>query len=168
MRWATYQHRGDNTDRVGLVIDDKVYGLEPGVALIDLLGDDGEKLARAGERAKATPAEVVNWSDIRLRSPIPNPPAVRDFFAFEQHVKAGRDLRGLPMDPDWYELPVFYFTNPAAINGSGDDIPMPPGSTDLDFELEFGVIVGREGANLKPEEAESVIAGYTIFNDWSA
>jgi 2-keto-4-pentenoate hydratase/2-oxohepta-3-ene-1,7-dioic acid hydratase in catechol pathway len=168
MRWATYQHRGDNVDRVGLVVDDEIYGLEPGIALVDLLGDDGERLARAGEQAKSSPAEVVAYSDVRIRPPIPRPPAVRDFFAFEQHVKAGRDLRGLPMDPDWYEMPVFYFTNPHAINGSGDDIPMPPGCNDLDYELEFGVIVGRTGANLSPDQAESYIAGYTIFNDWSA
>lgn len=168
MRWATYRHPRENVDRVGLVVGDRIYALEPGVALIDLLGDDGERLARAGERAQADPAEVVSVAAVRLRPPIPRPPAVRDFFAFEQHVRAGREARGLDMDPDWYELPVFYFTNPHAIIGDGDDVVNPPGCRMLDFELECAAIIGRGGSNLTPEEAETMIAGFTIMNDWSA
>ena len=72
------------------------------------------------------------------------------------------------MDPDWYELPVFYFQNPAAIRSARDDVPMPPGSVKYDFELEFAAVIGRGGANLAPDEAEQHIAGYLLFCDWSA
>jgi 2-keto-4-pentenoate hydratase/2-oxohepta-3-ene-1,7-dioic acid hydratase in catechol pathway len=68
----------------------------------------------------------------------------------------------------WYRAPVFYFTNPHAIHGPHDDIPVPPGSAVLDFELEVGAVVGREGRDLTPGQARDHIIGYTVFNDWSA
>lgn len=145
-----------------------MYAVEAGVRLIDLLGDDGERLARAGERARASPADVFDLQAIVLRAPIPRPPSVRDFFAFEQHVRTVRRSLGLEMDPDWYQIPVFYFSNPAAIIGPDQDAAIPPGSSMLDFELEVAAVVGRGGSNLHPEGAELHIAGFTIMNDWSA
>ena len=83
-------------------------------------------------------------------------------------MRTYREANGKEMDPDWYELPVFYFQNPAAIRSSQDDVPMPPGSVKYDFELEFAAVIGRAGANLTPDEAEQHIAGYLLFCDWSA
>jgi 2-keto-4-pentenoate hydratase/2-oxohepta-3-ene-1,7-dioic acid hydratase in catechol pathway len=93
---------------------------------------------------------------------------VRDFYAFEQHVKTARQRRGLEMDPDWYELPVFYFSNPYAVIADGADVAVPPGSEELDFELEVAAIIGRGGADLTPQQGEQSIAGFCILNDWSA
>src|SRR5579863_1011757 len=104
MRWATFQLPGSNVDRVGLVEGNDILALEVGVALLDLLGADGEILARAAERARAA-ADRYHLNNARLRPPIPRPPSVRDFYAFEQHVKTAREGRGQSMDPDWYELP---------------------------------------------------------------
>ena len=151
MRWATYA--GDGGDRVGLVVGESVHALDEGVRLVDLLGDDGERLARAGEQATRDPRDVVPLEGLRLRSPIPTPPTVRDFYAFEQHVRTARAKRGLEMDPDWYELPVFYFSNPYAVNGPGDEVAIPPGCSELDFELEIAAIVGRHGADVPAAEA---------------
>jgi 2-keto-4-pentenoate hydratase/2-oxohepta-3-ene-1,7-dioic acid hydratase in catechol pathway len=47
-------------------------------------------------------------------------------------------------------------------------VAAPPGSQALDFELEVGVVVGRDGRDLTPEEARGHIAGYLVVNDWSA
>ena len=168
MRWVTYQTRESPVDRVGRVVGEKVFGLEAGVTVQSLLGDDGERLSRAGERAVSDPAEVRALGQVSLRPPIPNPPTVRDFYAFEQHVKTARQRRGLEMHPDWYELPVFYFSNPYATIGPEDPVAVPPGSDALDFELEVAAFVGQGGADLTPEAAESHIVGYTIMNDWSA
>jgi 2-keto-4-pentenoate hydratase/2-oxohepta-3-ene-1,7-dioic acid hydratase in catechol pathway len=110
----------------------------------------------------------VDVDRARLLAPIPRPPSVRDFYAFEQHVRTARRRRGLEMEPDWYELPVFYFSNPAALTGPNDEVAVPPGSQALDFELEVGAVVGRGGSDLTPEEAESRIAGFCVMNDWSA
>ena len=145
MRWATFRVAGADQDRVGLVEAGRVYALEPGLALIDLLGDDGERLARAGERARSDPADVLDLDAVRLRAPIPRPPSVRDFFAFEQHVRTARQRRGLEMDPDWYELPVFYFANPAATLGLATTCQCPRRRAD-GLRAGMAAVVGRGGA----------------------
>ncbi len=68
----------------------------------------------------------------------------------------------------WYESPFCYFTNPHALTGPGDEIAVPPGCERLDLELEVAAIIGLQGSNLSPAQAREHIAGYTIFNDWSA
>jgi len=91
--------------------------------------------------------------------PAPLPVAsIRDFYAFEQHVKTARALRGQEVPPEWYEIPVFYFSNPAAIFGPDDAIPYPEGTEELDYELEVAAVIGDEGR----------IGGFTVMNDWSA
>src|SRR3954463_14935131 len=75
-------------------------------------------------------------ADVVLRPPVLRPSAVRDFYAFEAHVKAARAQRGLEVAPEWYEAPVFYFSNPAAILGPDDEVAYPEGTEELDYELE--------------------------------
>ena len=97
--------------------------------------------------------------DVRLLPPVRRPPSVRDFYAFEEHVKNARAVTGRgEVPPEWYEIPAFYFSNPAAIYGPGDEIPKPPETNELDYELEVAAIIGAEGR----------IGGFTIMNDWSA
>jgi 2-keto-4-pentenoate hydratase/2-oxohepta-3-ene-1,7-dioic acid hydratase in catechol pathway len=168
MRWVTFRRGPQGADRVGLVIDEQVHALADGTTLLGLFGDDGDRLASAAQTARDHPAEVLSLDSVVLRAPIPLPPTVRDFYAFEQHVKTARQRRGLEMDPDWYELPVFYFSNPYAVNGDGDEVAVPPGSSELDFELEVAAIIGRGGSDLSPQEAEAHIAGFCVMNDWSA
>jgi fumarylacetoacetate (FAA) hydrolase len=97
--------------------------------------------------------------DVRLLAPVPRPPSVRDAYAFEEHVKNAARVTGRPGVPDeWYEIPVFYFSNPAAIYGPDDEIPFPAGSVELDYELEVAAVIGAGGA----------VGGFTIMNDWSA
>jgi fumarylacetoacetate (FAA) hydrolase len=96
--------------------------------------------------------------DVDFRPAVLHPPSVRDFYVFEQHVKTARASRGLDVPQEWYEIPVFYFSNPAAIYGPGDEIPKPPDTNELDYELEVAAIIGAEGR----------IGGFTIMNDWSA
>jgi fumarylacetoacetate (FAA) hydrolase len=97
-------------------------------------------------------------ADVRLLAPVPRPPSVRDFYAFERHVATARAQRGLEMAPEWYQIPVFYFSNPAAVYGPEDGIVFPPESAARDYELEAAAVVGGAGR----------IAGFTILNDWSA
>jgi fumarylacetoacetate (FAA) hydrolase len=107
-------------------------------------------------------------NEIVFRSPIPDPPTLRDFYAFEQHVATARRNRGLDMTPEWYEIPTFYFSNTSEIYGHDNPIPYPVGSNALDFELEIACVIGREGKDIPVEQAADYIAGYTIMNDWSA
>jgi len=103
-------------------------------------------------------AESYPLDGVRLLAPVPEPPSVRDFFAFEQHVATTRGRLGRKVPDFWYEEPVFYFTNPAAVIGPGDTVPYPPGSEMLDYELEVAAVIGAGGR----------IAGFTVMNDWSA
>jgi fumarylacetoacetate (FAA) hydrolase len=95
-------------------------------------------------------------SEVRLRPPVLHPPTIRDFSAFEAHVRTAR--RGREVPAVWYEQPVFYFSNPAAVYGPEEVVPYPDGTRELDYELEVAAIAGAGGA----------IGGFTIMNDWSA
>lgn len=102
--------------------------------------------------------------------PAPFPVAsLRDFYAFEQHVKTCRGHRGLETVPQWYQVPVFYFSNPVAIIGDGDPVWAPQGSAALDYELELACVVGTAARDLPADDsAVDCLAGFTIMNDWSA
>ena len=117
---------------------------------------------------EAPQGKEYELNEVTLLSPIPEPPTLRDFYAFEQHVKSARALRNLGMIPEWYEIPTFYFSNTSEIYGSDQPVPYPVGSQELDIELEIACVIGREGKDIPVEEAANYIAGYTIMNDWSA
>ena len=96
---------------------------------------------------------------------------MRDFLTFEQHVEGMVKLHDPPRDvhPQWYEAPTFYFSNPHSVVGAHDDVPVPPGCAVFDYELEVAAVIGRDGSDLDAGAARAThIAGYTIFNDWSA
>src|SRR3954466_11724796 len=116
----------------------------------------GHWLAGEGREPSGEPA--VPLAEVTLLAPVPAPPSVRDFFAFEGHVRTGFDRRGLPTPPAWYDAPVFYFSNPASIRGPGEAVEKPEATSILDFELEIAAVIGAAGE----------IAGFTLFNDWSA
>jgi 2-keto-4-pentenoate hydratase/2-oxohepta-3-ene-1,7-dioic acid hydratase in catechol pathway len=166
MRWVTYM-ASDGTPAVGLVDRDTLRALPDVRCLNDLLGDDGERMAQAGATAVANPSEVLPLKDRQLLAPIQNPPSIRDFMAFEQHVLNTRKP-GQAVEPLWYQQPAFYFSNPAAIRGPHDEIPVSPGCHSFDYEVEVAAVVGRGGSDLHPERAEGHIAGYMILVDWSA
>jgi 2-keto-4-pentenoate hydratase/2-oxohepta-3-ene-1,7-dioic acid hydratase in catechol pathway len=168
VRWATFCLHGSGIERVGLVLGDTVNALEPGATLLGLLGDDGERLNEAAERAKHDPDGVFALPDVRLLPPIPRPPSIRDFMTFRQHVEAMTSAWGEEFPEEFERFPTFYFSNPRALAGAHDPVPIPPGCRLLDYELEVAAVVLRDGHNLTPESAESHIAGLCIFNDWSA
>ncbi len=155
----------DRVIHAGVVHDEQVITLEY-PTILELLRDPAG-LTKA-RRALEEPGEAYTLNEVILLPPIPDPPSVRDFYAFEQHVKSARALRGLGMIPEWYEVPIFYFTNNSEIYGHEQPIPYPVGSKELDFELEIACVIGREGKDIPVEEAANYIAGYTIMNDWSA
>ena len=101
--------------------------------------------------------------------PLPPIASIRDFYAFEQHVKTCRAKRGLQMVPQWYEIPVFYFSNPVCVIGHDDPVYAPQGSQALDYELELACVIGKAARDLPPDDrAMECVAGFTIMNDWSA
>lgn len=146
MRLVTFG-TGSGTPRVGRLEDSEVVELAAPSMLAWLAGEGRQD---AGARH---PLDAVT-----LLAPVPEPPSVRDFFAFEGHVATGWRLRGGEIPPAWYEIPVFYFSNPASIHGPGQPVRRPAATQLLDFELEVAAVLGEGGE----------IAGFTLFNDWSA
>jgi fumarylacetoacetate (FAA) hydrolase len=148
----------------GLLVDDAVYPI-PFASMLELIAAGDKGLARA---RRAVDGKRIPLADVQLHSPIDQPTTLRDAYAFEQHVKAANANRGREVPPEWYEFPVFYFTNPANIFGPDDEIPYPGYTDELDFELEIGAVVGKPGRDIAAQDAPNHIFGFTIFNDWSA
>ncbi len=120
-----------------------------------------------GWEAAAT-GDALSVAELALLAPVETPGALRDFYAFERHVATARARRGLEMDPTWYRLPVFYFSNPAAVVGPGAVVPIPPRAAQMDYELELAWLVGRDVTGADLEAAGSAVVGYAVMNDWSA
>lgn len=132
---------------VGRLDGDRVVELRAGSMLAWLHGE-GHQEAGRDHAADA----------VRLLAPVPDPPSVRDFYAYEEHVATGWRLRGGEVPAAWFEQPVFYFSNPASIHGPGEAVRRPAATQRLDFELELAAVL----------DADGTIAGFTLLNDWSA
>lgn len=100
--------------------------------------------------------------------PVPGVGQIRDFYSFEEHVKAGRRSRGLEMIPEWYEIPVFYYSGTSCLYASGEEVRYPSYTEQLDFELEIAVVIGRDGINISSREYMDYVFGAVFVNDWSA
>jgi fumarylacetoacetate (FAA) hydrolase len=132
-------------------------------ALLDL---EDSAVDRVGDAlAGNVAAPRVALADVRLRSPVLQPPTVRDYIVYEEHATSQGTRE---IDEVWYRMPVFYFSNPLVIYGPDDTVPYPSASNQLDYELEIGCVVGRSGTDVPESEAFQYIAGFCIFNDWSA
>ena len=119
---------------------------------INLLGPRGEKV-------------VYEMNEVNLNAPVPRPNSLRDYLTFEGHASFSGKR---PLDKGWYELPVCYKGNPDTVIGPDETILWPAFTDLLDYELEYGIYIGKEGRNITRERADEYIAGYTIFNDISA
>jgi 2-keto-4-pentenoate hydratase/2-oxohepta-3-ene-1,7-dioic acid hydratase in catechol pathway len=165
MRFATWEDGGVVT--AGVVGEHGLHALPAEVTVLDLVRAGLPAALEAGTAAFSAPPVPVD--EVRLLPPL-QAPTVRDYVAFEEHVEGVRKaIDGVADVPaEWYQAPTFYFTNPYALIGAHDDVPVPPGSQRFDFELEVAVVVGQDGTSLSPEQAADHVFGYTILNDWSA
>lgn len=122
------------------------------------------------ERAGTWHGPRYRESEFSFLPPVVRPHSFRDFFAFEEHAKAARARTeaGAGLPAEWYETPMFYFSNHNALTGHNAAVPPPAGCAELDFELELGVIIGRGGRDIAPARAWEHVAGFTIINDLTA
>jgi fumarylacetoacetate (FAA) hydrolase len=166
VKLARYRSARDGSVWVGLVSEELVTPVADGT------GREGQTellaIAMGRPEVPAGVGEPEPLDRVQLLAPVPEPPSIRDFYAFEAHVATARRTRGLDMEPDWYELPVFYFTNPAAVLGPDATVPVPAGTAELDYELEVAAVVGVDCEGVEADEWIHVVAGFTIMNDWSA
>lgn len=115
------------------------------------------------------PIGIHKLHEVRLLSPIPRHPNFRDFMSFEEHLINVRRKFGREDAPkEWYVAPSFFYLNASSIVGPNEPIPQPTFTRELDFELEVGIVIGKNGSNIPIEEADDYILGFTIINDWTA
>jgi 2-keto-4-pentenoate hydratase/2-oxohepta-3-ene-1,7-dioic acid hydratase in catechol pathway len=163
MRIARYELDGELTTGIveGDAQDTVVRPFLDGAEAIALLQETPE------QRSAHAVGNATALTDVRLRTPF-QPPSVRDFVSFEQHVQGMVMGDGIPFPEAWYGAPAFYFSNPNSLYATGDDIPLPPRAERFDYELEVAAIIGTRAGDLTLESARPAIAAYSIFNDWSA
>ena len=129
----------------GLLIKDYIYPLN--YLAPDAKGNIMDRVGYiyANNRFEPTEntTEKIAVKDATLLNPHSEPASIRDFYAFEQHVKTANENRGRDVPKQWYEIPVFYFTNHTAIFDPDDVIPYPVGSEKLDYELEVAAVIGK-------------------------
>ena len=145
---AFFRRGAEGEDRARLIID---YVVKRQVKS-EPFGPQGEKV-------------VYHMAEVKLKAPVPRPNSLRDYLSFEGHSSFSGKRQ---LDKGWYEMPVCYKGNPDTVIGPDEIIPWPAFTDLLDYELEYGICIGKEGRNIPRERAEEYIAGYTIFNDVSA
>jgi len=179
MKLVTYQK--SKTQRLGIFYNEFIYDIQTTAKKLKLDLPSTMKEFLEGEKKSLKLANKVfdavknkkvktriKLSDVKLLAPVPNPPSMRDGYAFRQHVQTARRNRGVEMIPEFDQYPVFYFANHNAVYGEGTIKVEDDHLDKLDFELECAIVIGKKGKNIPAAKADSYIAGYTIMNDWSA
>jgi fumarylacetoacetate (FAA) hydrolase len=131
---------------------------------VEALAEIVEGYARATEDDEA----ILDAPNLQFGPPILRPPSLRDFYAFEQHVKTMWERRGGTVPEAWYRLPIFYFGNVSEIRGPDEPVWSPAASAELDYELEVAALIDTPVQDLPSDRGEEAIGGFMIFNDWSA
>ena len=136
---------------------------------LDALLRHGLRVDALGDLVEAGGDEwILDAADLVFGPPILQPPSLRDFYAFEGHVRTMWERRGGTVPEAWYRLPIFYFSNVSEIRGPGDPVWCPAASQELDYELEVAALIDTPVHDLAADHGEEAIGGYLIFNDWSA
>jgi 2-keto-4-pentenoate hydratase/2-oxohepta-3-ene-1,7-dioic acid hydratase in catechol pathway len=126
----------------------------------------------------------LDLGSVALLSPLPEPRQMRDGMSYETHIrKSGRGMRHLmsggdmakvdeaelpPLGDVYRQIPIYYITNRMIVGGPDSTVSWPRYSQVMDYELEYGIVIGKTGTNIAEADARDHIFGYTIFNDFSA
>lgn len=195
MKLATFEKSGKqvigvvDTQRKEILDLAAADGANPAFAnMLALIEAGPSALAEAKKLASAWKASAAQPLDgTKLLAPIPVPPQMRDASVYATHVKnaprgmqrylarksqgeeAAAKIQAEPDVPPVYrQLPVYYITNRFSVVGPDTTVQWPRYSELMDFELEFGVYIGKSAKNVSASNAKDHIFGYTIFNDFSA
>ena len=138
--------------------NDELFQIDDSVKFYDI----------SGESIKGKKPLQMAFRNGDLLVPLPKVTSIRDFYTFEDHVRKARERRGLGMAKEWYEVPAYYYSGTSMIYPSGSSVPYPAFTSELDYEMEIAAVIGKDGINIRKEEATSHIMGLMLANDWSA
>ncbi|EFL21182.1 fumarylacetoacetate hydrolase [Streptomyces himastatinicus ATCC 53653] len=171
----------------GIVVDGRVYNtrtvLPEAAGTRDLLADWNASLEALQALADEPQGMGLPVGDLRVLPPVQPPGQIIAAGAnYREHViqitvahrlgkadatedelreQAAREIDERRANGE----PYVWIGAPSAINGPYDHLVLPSLGENHDWELELGVIIGREARDVSREEAMSVVAGYTICND---
>lgn len=169
MKLVTFRHQG--VQQTGVLSEDAstvtaVPGTQDLLSLIDNWDEAAAQIAAATGTA-------INIADVELLAPIPLPR--RNIFCvgrnYVEHAKefanSGYDATASATAQP--EYPVVFTKAPSTVIGTGADIDPHTGVTsELDYEAELGVIIGKGGRGISKADALDHVWGYTIINDVTA
>ncbi len=136
---------------------------------LEMVREAVELALSEGASGPAPSGAPLSWSEDQVRRlPLLRAPLLRDFYAFEGHVRAGAQRRQEAVPATWYTRPAYYKGNPATLLPPGAEVPWPAYTDALDYELEFACVVFAAGPDLRPDEAQDAICGYSLLCDFSA
>jgi 2-keto-4-pentenoate hydratase/2-oxohepta-3-ene-1,7-dioic acid hydratase in catechol pathway len=140
--------------------------------------------------SKAPKGTSLPVTSTTFLSPLPVPESLRDGMAFEEHIINSIRTVGLGrfgkldemiekwfgrrrsiaynLNKTWYERPIYYKGNRFSVVGHDAMVRIPAYTKQFDYEMEWAIIIGKGGRDIPPSKAHDHIAGYTIFNDFSA
>ena len=135
-----------------------------------------KEILQCGSSCLAKLAELVDLADsiipldsVKLLAPIPRPPKVLALAGnYSEHIAEAGLALGLSDSPRKTTVPRPFLMPPTVVIGHDEQIPWPPYSEKIDYEIELAVVIGKKAKCVTPDEAPNVIAGYTIANDISA
>jgi fumarylacetoacetate (FAA) hydrolase len=152
----------------GRILDFHAADPRLAVDMLTLVRRQDELMPHARSLARSQAGPLLDPAGVTLLAPVPRPVAMRDGYAFRQHVATARRNRGMEMIPEFDLFPVTYFTNHQAVLGPGPVAVQEHHLRRLDYELEVAVVTGRPLFNCTLAEADAAIFGFMIMNDWSA
>jgi len=137
--------------------------------LVSLIASGEAGLQAVRELAAAPRSKGPALAGVRLLAPIPRPR--KNVFCvgwnYLEHFQEGEKWRQAKTDLPAH--PVFFSKATSAVNGPYDPIPWDPKvTTQVDWEVELGVVVGKRGKNIPEERGLDHVFGYTVVNDVSA
>lgn len=168
MKLITYTHLGSTS--IGAVIDQRLVVPLTSLAttMLDFIQLGAEGLRRAGEHTKQF-SGGLELDEVTLQAPIPRP--ARNIMClgknYAAHAEESYRARGEKAELPAY--PLFFTKATTAVTGPFAPVPYDPQiSTEIDYEAELAVIIGREGRNISRDEALTHVYGYTVMNDITA
>ena len=128
--------------------------------LKDLICTPGGLAAADAAARKAPASSLQAMASVTMLPLIPNPGKIVCMgLNYADHAKEGGNARP--------EYPSFFLRGNSSMVGHNQAIVRPKASTQLDYEAELAVIIGKQARHLTAENALDCIAGYSCFNDGS-
>jgi 2-keto-4-pentenoate hydratase/2-oxohepta-3-ene-1,7-dioic acid hydratase in catechol pathway len=166
MRLVTFA-QGD-AQQGGVVIGERVYALAdlglPG-SVVELLALEDAGIAQLTAAVASPKGDGIALADVKLLAAVPNPPAIFLLAGnYQSHLVegGGKSVNKSEITPRVFIKPI------TSVIGTGDAIEVPVVSDTVDYELEIAAVIGTRCKNVSAADADSVIAGYVVFNDVSA